>query len=234
MNRGYLRVSTLEQAGQKRGKKRVPRAGVSFQTQQAHIKDYLKGEPVRFYRDIGSGRNGNRKALQKLLAEVEPGDIVLVYKLDRIFRSTLKFYKTLELFRKRKIGFISVSQGIKFGSDSSSTDKLIINILAAVAEWESEIISERTRETMAVARLNGVAIGSTPYGFDRRGKRLVENPQEKEAVQKMKKKRAQGWSFDKIAEWCNSSLIPPKNGKKFYGATINSVLRREEKINGEV
>jgi site-specific DNA recombinase len=139
----------------------------------------------RRYDDGGfSGASMERPALRQLLAEVEAGkvDCVVVYKVDRLSRSLLDFSRLIELFDR----FGSAS----FLSHRSSTPprrsgRLTLNILLSFAQFEREIIGERTRDKLAAARRKGKWIGGTPvlgYDVDPQGGRLVINEAEAERV----------------------------------------------------
>jgi len=101
------------------------------------------------YDDGGySGGNADRPALQQLLADIEAGlvDCVVVYKVDRLSRSLLDFAKMMEVFDKRNVSFVSVTQQF---NTLHSMGRLTLNILLSFAQFEREIISERTRDKVA-------------------------------------------------------------------------------------
>jgi len=110
------------------------------------------------YDDGGfTGGNMERPALKRLFADIEAGDIdcVVVYKVDRLSRSLLDFARIMELFDKHAVSFVSVTQQF---NTTSSMGRLTLNILLSFAQFEREIISERTRDKMAAARKK------TPFG----------------------------------------------------------------------
>ena len=98
------------------------------------------------YDDGGwSGASLERPALQRLLHDVEEHriDCVVVYKVDRFSRSLLDFTRLLSLFEKRHVSFVSVTQDF---NTSSSMGRLTLHILLSFAQFEREIIGERTRD----------------------------------------------------------------------------------------
>src|SRR6059058_3129582 len=134
-----------------------------------------------------SGASMDRPALRKLLMEVEAKriDCVLVYKVDRLSRSLLDFARLMELFERRGVSFVSVTQ--EFNS-TTSLGRLTLHILLSFAQFEREIISERTRDKMSAARRKGQWLGGTPvlgYNIDPQGGRLVVNPAEAERVREI-------------------------------------------------
>ena len=137
------------------------------------------------YDDGGfTGANTDRPALQRLLADIEEGkvDCVVVYKVDRLSRSLMDFAKLLALFDQKKITFVSTTQNF---NTTNSMGRLTLNILLSFAQFEREMIAERTRDKMGAARKRGKWLGSRPplgYRGDREKKRLVVVKEEAEQV----------------------------------------------------
>ena len=137
------------------------------------------------YDDGGfTGANMDRPALTRLLQAVEAGelDCVVVYKVDRLSRSLLDFTRMLSLFEKHKVSFVAVTQQF---NTSTSLGRLTLNILLSFAQFERELIGERTRDKMSAARRKGKWVGGCPvlgYDVDPGGGRLVVNEEEAERV----------------------------------------------------
>src|SRR5579862_8464290 len=137
------------------------------------------------YDDGGfTGANMDRPALTKLLHAVEVGelDCVVVYKVDRLSRSLLDFTRMLSVFEKHKVSFVAVTQQF---NTSTSLGRLTLNILLSFAQFERELIGERTRDKMSAARRKGKWVGGCPvlgYDVDPAGGQLVVNEQEAERV----------------------------------------------------
>jgi site-specific DNA recombinase len=137
------------------------------------------------YDDGGfSGGNLERPGLQRLLSDVEAGRIgcVVVYKVDRLSRSLLDFARLIEVFDRRSVSFVSITQ--RFNT-TTSMGRLVLNILLSFAQFEREIIGERIRDKVAATKRKGMYTGGPPvlgYDVDRERKRLVVNPEEAELV----------------------------------------------------
>jgi len=156
-------------------------AELYIQSQQGENWIALSGR----YDDGGfSGGSTNRPALQRLIADVEAGkiDIVVVYKYDRLSRSMLDFLQLLDFFKKRGVSFVSVSQ--RFDT-STPVGEMTLNILLSFAQFERQIIAERTRDKMRAARRHGRWTGGQPpLGYDvaPEGGRITVNRDEAEMV----------------------------------------------------
>src|SRR6266849_9960151 len=133
------------------------------------------------YDDGGyTGANLERPALQRLLADIEAGriDCITVYKVDRLSRSLLDFARLIGLFDKRGVNLVSVTQQF---NTTTSLGRLTLNILLSFAQFEREIIAERTRDKMSAARRKGKWVGGIPVlGYDVAlgGGKLVVNHEE--------------------------------------------------------
>jgi site-specific DNA recombinase len=182
----YTRKSTEEGLEQSFNTLQVQR-----ESAEAYILSHQQEgwRPVpRVYNDGGfSGASLERPGLQQLLADIEARriDCVVVYKVDRLSRSLLDFARLLSLFDKRSVSFVSVTQDFNTGT---SMGRLTLNILLSFAQFEREIIGERTRDKLAAARRKGKWIGGTPVlGYDvaPEGGRLVVNRAEAEQVREI-------------------------------------------------
>ena len=127
-----------------------------------------------------SGATMERPALQRLLADIDAGhvDCVVTYKVDRLSRSLLDFARLMETFDKHQVSFVSVTQQF---NTAQSMGRLVLNVLLSFAQFEREIISERTRDKMAATRRKGKWTGGRPllgYDLDPLQRRLVVNPAE--------------------------------------------------------
>lgn len=109
------------------------------------------------YSDHGrSGADTDRSGLNKAIKRVKSGDILVVWRLDRLGRSLSHLIQIVHDFRERDIGLVSVNDSI---DTTSPGGRFYMHILAALAEFERELISERTRAGMEAARRRGVHIG---------------------------------------------------------------------------
>src|SRR5262249_53604495 len=122
----------------------------------------------------------DRPALRRLLADVEAGtvDCVVVYRVDRLSRSLLDFAAMMRTFDEHRVSFVSVTQQF---NTATSMGRLVLNVLLSFAQFEREIISERTRDKVAATRRKGKWSGGRPvlaYDVDPHGYRLVVNEDE--------------------------------------------------------
>src|SRR5262245_34085389 len=104
------------------------------------------------YDDGGfSGGNLDRPALRRLLADIQAGkvDAVVVYKVDRLSRSLLDFASMMQLFTEHRVSFVSVTQQL---NTATSMGRLMLHVLLSFAQFEREIIAERTRDKIAATR----------------------------------------------------------------------------------
>jgi DNA invertase Pin-like site-specific DNA recombinase len=149
------------------------------------------------YDDGGfSGGTLERPALQRLLADIEAGrvDVIVVYKIDRLSRSLMDFSKLVEVFDRKGVTFVSVTQSF---NTTTSMGRLTLNILLSFAQFEREVIGERIRDKVAASRKKGIWMGGwAPLGYDVKERKLVVNETEAAAVRRI---------FERFAK-CRSAL----------------------------
>jgi site-specific DNA recombinase len=173
----YTRVSTPDQANGDFS---------SLDNQREMAEAYIRSQASKGwtrletrYDDAGfSGGTMERPALDRLLHDSEDGfvDCIVVAKIDRLSRSLLDFTRIVDILDRHGVGFVSVTQQF---DTSSSMGKLTLNILLSFAQFEREMIGERTREKMVAARRKGKWIGGVPpLGYDCTDGRLAVNPDE--------------------------------------------------------
>lgn len=142
------------------------------------------------YDDGGfTGGNTNRPSLQRLLDDVRAGqiDVIVIYKLDRFSRSLSDFLEMMAFLEEQNVSLVSVTQRFDTGS---SMGRLMLNILLSFAQFEREMVSDRTRDKIAATRRKGKWTGGRPllgYDIDRggAGPRLVINDDEAEHVRQI-------------------------------------------------
>ena len=179
----YTRKSTEEGLEQEFNSLDAQReAGEAFIKSQAN--EGWKCLPERYDDGGFTGGNMERPALQRLMADIEAGkiDCVVVYKVDRLSRSLLDFAQMMQTFDQHQVSFVSVTQQF---NTATSMGRLVLNVLLSFAQFEREIISERTRDKIAATRRKGKWAGGHPilgYDVDPRGFRLLVNEAEAERV----------------------------------------------------
>src|SRR5258707_9322650 len=135
------------------------------------------------YDDGGySGGTMARPALKRLLADIEAGqiDVVIVYKVDRLTRALSDFAKLVEVFDRRGVSFVSITQQF---NTTTSMGRLTLNVLLSFAQFEREVIGERVRYKIAASKKKGMWMGGMlPLGYDVKDRKLVVNEREAESV----------------------------------------------------
>jgi site-specific DNA recombinase len=218
---GYARVSTGEQAD----------TGCSLDAQQHKLKLYaeLHGhELVEVIVDAGvSASTLNRPGVQRALAMLTDGtcDGLLVYKIDRLTRSVRDLGKLIdEYFSESSPGeLLSVRDSI---DTSTATGRLMLNLLGSVAQWEREVIAERTREVLQHKRAKGERVGSVPYGYDLAadGINLRSTEHEQAAIRIAVGRRANGESLRKVGTALTRLGYSPRNGGKWHPETVRGLV----------
>lgn len=112
----------------------------------------------KIFTDVISGAKEERKGLQEAIAYVREGDTLVVWRLDRLGRSLQHLIETITKLNKRKIGFKSITENI---DTTTSGGKLVFHIFGALAEFERDIIRERTNAGLQAARARG-RLGGRP------------------------------------------------------------------------
>ena len=148
---GYARVSTNFQA----------RDGNSLEAQINFLKE---AGAEKIFSDVFSGSKNNRPELDKLLKIIQSGDKLIITKLDRIARSVMHGIQLIENLSNKGVIIDVLNMGI---IDSSPTGKLIRNIMLSFAEFERDLIMQRTLEGKAVARQNPDFRDGRPPKFSR-------------------------------------------------------------------
>lgn len=133
---GYARVSTADQTTEAQ-RAALLAAGVSSR---------------RLVEDTASGARTTRPGLDWLLYELQPGDELVVWKLDRLGRSLGHLMTTLDELTVRGIGFRSLTEGL---DTTTASGRLLTHVVAAMAEFERDLIRERTTAGLAAARASG-------------------------------------------------------------------------------
>jgi len=219
---GYIRVSTEDQA----------REGISLDHQRAKIEAYceLKDmELVSIIEDAGiSAKNLNRPGAQKIirLAKRKRVDAVVVYKLDRMFRSTIDALETTQQFDKWGVSFHSIQETL---DTKSAMGRFFFTLTAGLAEMERGIIGERTRAALRHKREKGEKTGGdVPFGYDVTGDgHLVENLAEQKAIRLVRKLRLRGCSLRSICKELETMGYTTKTGRTCWNPkTISMILKR--------
>jgi site-specific DNA recombinase len=224
---GYIRVSTEKQAEE----------GVSLDAQKEKIRawcDMHDYELVAIEEDAGvSGKSmKKREGLRQALARVEKGTALVAYSFSRLARSTRDLLDIADILQKRDADLVSISERI---DTSGATGRLVFTILAALAQFERELIGERTKSSLDHKKRVGEAYSPTPFGFDRVERdgegekaRLVVNEDEVRLLEQMKTMKEEGASLRGIASMLNACGVKPKRGAKWHASSVKKMLERPD------
>jgi site-specific DNA recombinase len=189
------------------------------------------------YDDGGyTGGNMDRPALKRLLADIQAGkvDCIVTYKVDRLSRSLLDFARIMEIFDKHRVSFVSVTQ---LFNSATSMGRLVLNVLLSFAQFEREIIGERTRDKMAAARRKGKRCGGMAilgYDVDAQNGKLVVNEAEAALVRAIYGLYLRHETLALVVQelarrgWVNKRWVTRKGrergGKPFTKSTLHKLL----------
>lgn len=223
---GYVRVSTGDQADH----------GASLDAQSARISAWctLSGytlAAIHTDRGISGKRMDNREGLQKALADLGKGDALVVYSLSRLARSTKDAIAISELLSKRGADMVSLSEQI---DTTSAAGKMVFRMLSVLAEFERDLVSERTKAVLSFKKANGEKYSPVPYGFADEGGRLVALAEEAAVVSEILAMRDRGETFLDIAEILNARGVQGKRGGKWHPSTVRYLIRRQGERPGAV
>ena len=219
---GYTRVSTTGQASD----------GFSLPMQENKIRAYCDLNDldlVDVIVDAGiSGKNlTGRPGVQQLISLIKTRktDSVIVYKLDRLGRSTRDLIEIAELLKKKRVALHSVTEKL---DTSTPHGKFFFTLTGAMAEMERDMISDRVKSGMAEKKSQGGRITRhAPYGyqFTPDGK-LIENLQEKRIVKRIRQLNSNGFSIRAIEQKLFDEGILNRSSKKLTGTQIWRILQQ--------
>jgi site-specific DNA recombinase len=218
----YIRVSTQEQAQE----------GYSIHAQKERLTAYCMAQgwtEFKYYVDEGvSAKDTNRPQLNLLLEHVKGGQInlILVYRLDRFTRSVRDLYNLLETLDKYKCSFKSATE---IYDTSTAMGRMFIGLVALLAQWENENLSERVKIALEKKVSDGERVGNVPFGFDLdEHEKLVAN-QDSLLLKEMIDKTMKGWASNRLATYLNevnnsriwraNKVIRLLKNPALYGAT---------------
>jgi DNA invertase Pin-like site-specific DNA recombinase len=142
MKYGYARVST------------------DGQSVEAQTRQLAKAGCKKVFREVASGAKIDRQQLRRAINQLEPGDVLMVTRLDRLARSTRDLLNTLAAVTDRKAGFRSLAD--TWADTTTAHGRLMLTVLGGLAEFERELIRARTAEGRARAKARGVRLGRRP------------------------------------------------------------------------
>lgn len=216
---GYIRVSTEQQAGE----------GVSLEAQRAKIEAWCMAndcELVAVHVDAGiSGKSmDKRTGLQKALADAGKGMALVVYSLSRLARSTKDTLAISERLDKAGADLVSLSERI---DTTGAAGKMMFRMLAVLAEFERDVISERTTLALAHKKATGQKYAPVPFGYQEIEGRLEQVEAEAMVVAEIQAMRQAGGTLQSIADHLNSQGIEGKRGGRWYPSTVRYLIGRQ-------
>jgi DNA invertase Pin-like site-specific DNA recombinase len=225
---GYVRASSEQQVAPQ----------VSPESQRQKLREFCERgglELVELCEEPPSlDKSLERPGLQRALAELRRGqaDLLVVSRLDRLTRSMRDLATLVDsYFLPGRHHLVAIAEGV---DTRSAAGRLVLSVLGAVAQWESEDISERTSEALRQLIAQGVVVGAPAYGYvrmqqtDEHGRRrLVADEAKRKVVERMVAMAQQGLALRQICETLNREGIPAPRGGPWYPTVVRSILDRE-------
>lgn len=202
---GYLRVSTQEQGDSK--------LGLEWQESVVREEVSRRGwDLIDLRSDVASGKSLRRRdELGRTLRDLRDGqaDALVVAKLDRLSRSVLDFAGVMETANREGWSLAVLDLGV----DTTTTNgKLIAHIMIALAQWERELIGDRTRAALKAVKARGTHVG--------RKANVSE-----ETLRLIRSLRSAGLSWQKVADALTAEGVPTSQGGQWHAATVRRLIR---------
>lgn len=191
MQIGYARVSTEDQ-------------NLALQ-----LDAFERAGIERIYTDKASGAARKREGLTQCLREIERGDVLVVWRLDRLARSLRQLLDLMEHLETRGVGFRSLTESI---DTTTAGGRLILHVMGAIAEFERQLIRERTVAGLKAAQDRGVKVGrkleATSERIEEAKRLIVAGSSVKAAAEAVG--LAQSTLFRDLKGWDRKTLGPPQ------------------------
>lgn len=213
----YLRVSTQKQGY----------SGLGLEAQREIIEQHLKDKkPIAEFVEIESGRHNERPKLKEALELCrKTGANLIVAKMDRLSRNVAFTSQLLE--SDVEIVFCDFPQA----------NKMMIHIVSAIAQYEAELTSTRTRQALQAKKSRGCKLGNPEHLMDKHEeaieasnktnrKKAHENPNNKRAVALLRSLVKQGLSLQQMADTLNDEGFQTSKGYKFQPTTVQRLIKR--------
>jgi DNA invertase Pin-like site-specific DNA recombinase len=206
----YRRASTREQGD----------SGLGLDAQLRKLRAEAKHRGwtvVDDFHDVASGKRTNGRAgLNQALGMLRKheADVLVVSKLDRLSRSVADFARLMEQARKERWAVVALDLNI---DTTTATGELMANMLAALAQWERRLISERTKDALAERKDQGVRLGKP-------------SPLPMQTLRTIRRLRIRGLGARRTTAWLNEHEVPTPSGegKQWHITQVQRVLKREE------
>lgn len=216
---GYIRVSTEQQAEE----------GVSLAAQKAKIAAWCEVndyELAEVHVDAGiSGKSmDKRQGLRDALKAVKKGGVLVVYSLSRLARSTKDTLAISEQLDKAGADLVSLSEKI---DTTGAAGKMMFRMLAVLAEFERDVIAERTKSAMNHKKAVGDVYSPIPFGFKAIEGKLQQVESEALVVSEILAMRNAGSTLGAIADSLNNRGIKGKQGGNWFPSTVRYLIQRQ-------
>jgi DNA invertase Pin-like site-specific DNA recombinase len=174
---------------------------------------------------ISGKKTSNRPGLARALDAVcQSRGALVVYSLSRLARSTRDALNISDRLTKAGADLVSLSEKI---DTTSAAGKMVFRMLAVLAEFERDLISERTKSALALKKSRGQRVGQVPFGYDidDDGVTLVPNKIEQTTLAEMRKMRSNGMTWRRIADELNARRRKSKSGSRWTLFTARKIGR---------
>lgn len=218
----YVRVSTAQQSA----------FGVSLEAQEEKLDAYCRMAGLSLVNTLreegvsGSVALSDRPAGAQLLAALQSGVThVISLKLDRLFRDAEDALHQTREWDRQGVSLHLVDFGGTSLNSASAIGRMMIGLLAGFAEFERNLIAERTSSALAHKKNHLQVFNHVPYGYRREGKVLVPEEGEISVIARIKSLRANGITLARIADTLNQEAVPTKReGGKWFPSTVKNLL----------
>lgn len=227
---GYIRVSTDEQSS----------SGLGLASQEekvramAVVKDASAGFDV--ISDEGySAKSLDRPGIKRIMQMVERREVagIIIAKLDRLTRSVKDLGALVEMLDKRGAALVSAAESC---DTATAGGRMIFNLIGAIAQWEREVIGERTRDGLAQLKKRGEHAGMVRYGYRSSGLKkhegsgkLVQDEAEQRVIKLIQDARSANFTLAEIADRLNADGYTTRRGTPWRLQYVDSVLRQAAK-----
>jgi DNA invertase Pin-like site-specific DNA recombinase len=218
----YIRVSTQEQALH----------GVSLDAQEERPAAYCKMQGLESLQVFREEAVSGSKALNTRPKGAEMLEIlnkkrathIVALKLDRLFRSAEDALRQTKDWDARGLTLHLVDMGGQSLNTSSAMGRMMLTMMAAFAEFERNLISERTTAALRHKRNHLQPYAQIPFGFDRQENALIPNEYEQGIIRQIRQWRNGGLTLRAIASRLNREKVPAKNAGQWFASTVRQIL----------
>lgn len=219
---GYIRVSSEDQA----------RSGLSLESQEEKVRAMATVKGIQLcdvVSDEGeSAKSLDRPGLQRILELVGTRKIggIIIAKLDRLSRRVQDFGELMDTFEAKGVTLISCVETV---DTSTAAGRMCLNVSMSFAQFEREVICERTRDALQAKLKRGEACGNVAYGYQRGedGKAVLE-PNEQRIIAVIRARRSDGVTYQKIADQLNERGELTRSGDQWKPQYIYNIAKRLE------